>query len=185
MLSPCFLCPCGSNSHYENCCFLIINGSKKADSPKQLMRSRYSAYAMNNAQYIFNTYAKTTRIEQSIAEIKSSASSCQWIKLNVQHCSDWNNSEQLVNPPLPTVEFDAYYLTGNKVYQLSEKSRFIKEISDDEGQSIEEYKWFYLNGDIIKHSEIDTIKRNDLCPCQNNQNKENKKKFKKCCGNKI
>jgi SEC-C motif-containing protein len=149
------------------------------------MRSRYSAYAMNDAQYIFNTYANSTRIEQSITEIESSAESCQWIKLNVQHCSDWNNSEAVNNTALPTVEFDAYYLTGNKVYQLSEKSRFIKEISNGDGQSIEGHKWFYLDGDIIKHSEIETIKRNDLCPCQKNQSKENKKKFKKCCGSKI
>ncbi|MCJ8320503.1 MAG: SecC motif-containing protein [Colwellia sp.] len=144
------------------------------------MRSRYSAYAMKNAQYILDTYAKTPRLDQSIIEIESAGNSCQWIKLNIRQCSKWDDSAQEINTSLPTVEFDAFYLTDNKVYQLSEKSRFIKEAKND--QSTQE-QWFYLDGDIIKHSEIETIKRNDLCPCQKNQNKNNKKKFKNCCSN--
>jgi len=177
------LCPCGSNTLYENCCLTIINGTQKAKSPEQLMRSRYSAYAVKNSQYILDTYAKTTRIDQSLIEIESSENSCQWIKLNVRQCSNWSDSEQEIGTTLATVEFDAFYLVENKIYQITEISRFIKEMPCENSQSNEEDKqWFYLDGDIIKHSEIVSVKRNDLCPCQHNQNKEKKKKFKKCCG---
>jgi len=173
------LCPCGSNTLYEDCCLCIIDGKQLAKSPQQLMRSRYSAYAMKNTQYILDTYAKATRVNQSIIEIESAANSCQWIKLNIRQCSKWHNTEQEIRTSLPTVEFDAFYLTDNKVYQLSEKSRFIKEANN--AQPSEE-QWFYLDGDITRHDQVNTIKRNDRCPCQKNQNIKNKKKFKNCCG---
>lgn len=39
------LCPCCSGKNYEECCQPVINGTKKAETPVELMRARYSAYA--------------------------------------------------------------------------------------------------------------------------------------------
>ena len=36
-------CPCGSGKTYAACCKKIISGEKKAETPEELMRSRYSA----------------------------------------------------------------------------------------------------------------------------------------------
>ena len=70
------LCPCGSKNNQEVCCQAIIKGQQQAKTPEQLMRSRYSAYANNNAQYLYDTYANTSKSEQSIAEIAAWAQQC-------------------------------------------------------------------------------------------------------------
>jgi len=48
------LCPCGSNNKYKKCCAIYHKGAV----PKTallLMKSRYSAYASNQASYIIKT----------------------------------------------------------------------------------------------------------------------------------
>jgi len=153
-------CPCGLNKNFETCCSEIINGNTAATA-EQLMRSRYSAYATNNVQYIFDTYESASREEQCLDDIALWAKQCKWIALNVISTSTNGNKA--------TVEFSAKYLQKSKLYQLHENSRFIKTDGN----------WYYLDGDIISHTELAKIKANDLCPCNSG------KKFKKCCSTKI
>lgn len=47
-------CPCHSNKTYGSCCSPYHRG-KAAPTPLALMRSRYSAYALNLADYIQET----------------------------------------------------------------------------------------------------------------------------------
>lgn len=168
------LCPCGSDKKFSQCCELIISGKSKADTPEQLMRSRYSAYATNNAQYIFDTYALKSKQAQSIEEISAWAETTTWLSLEVSSCDPLSNekssnsiltSDLSTFQSLPTVEFNAMYLVSNTLWKMSETSRFVKEHD----------QWRYLNGDITEHNKIREIKRNDLCPCGS------EKKFKKCC----
>jgi SEC-C motif-containing protein len=48
------LCPCGSSVKYKRCCQRFHNGLAAA-SALELMKSRYSAYAVGVADYIINT----------------------------------------------------------------------------------------------------------------------------------
>lgn len=48
------LCPCCSGSSYEKCCKLFHDGALPKNA-LQLMRSRYSAYALNIPDYIIAT----------------------------------------------------------------------------------------------------------------------------------
>ena len=53
-ISPNTLCPCGSKTKYKKCCAIYHKGAV----PKTallLMKSRYSAYAVNNSAYIVKT----------------------------------------------------------------------------------------------------------------------------------
>jgi len=152
------LCPCGSNALFAQCCQPIIKNTHKANSAEQLMRSRYSAYAIRNAKYIFDSYAQISQQVQSIENIKTWAKQCKWISLQIIDTQTDNLTA--------TVEFCANYVQKNTLYQLHEVSKFI----------IENNYWRYLDGKIIAHCAIQKIKRNDPCPCQN------KKKFKLCCG---
>ena len=178
------LCPCGSTEPYNTCCLAIINGEKAPNSPEQLMRTRYSAYAMKNAQYIYDTYAQSSQRSQSINEISSWINSCQWLKLTIHHSSCFDSLIKTTqhNNVLPTVEFTALYLSDNKIYQMTEKSRFIQEISVKPVSDQNKKQWLYLDGKDIEHKAIAIIKRNDPCPCAINKNREVKKKYKKCCG---
>lgn len=149
------LCPCGSKRDYTICCQPLHNGTTHAATPEQLMRSRYSAYTLKDAKYIFATYAKSQQSSNAIAEIKDFANSCRFVKLTVL------NSEQ--NDELGFVEFKAHYFYQNLFCELHENSKFIKE----------DAKWCYLSGDITPVADI-KVGRNDECPCGSG------KKYKKC-----
>lgn len=53
-ISPNDLCPCDSGFKYKKCCRTFHQGTP-APSPEALMRSRYSAYALNKPEYIMQT----------------------------------------------------------------------------------------------------------------------------------
>jgi len=164
-------CFCGNQQPFEQCCSLIINGTDIAETPEQLMRSRYSAYATNNAKYIYQTYSLDSKNEQSIQEITSWAEQTQWLKLTIKHSDDIKNIDMLTDNKmsLPTVEFCALYIQNKTFCQMSEVSRF----------TLENNQWRYVDGDISEHIEMPPPKRNEPCLCQSN------KKFKHCCSSKL
>ena len=53
-ISPNDACPCHSGLIYKNCCQPLHKGAK-APIPEALMRSRYSAYALDLSDYIIKT----------------------------------------------------------------------------------------------------------------------------------
>ena len=55
------LCPCGSDESYRACCGPFHHGELQARSAEELMRSRYSAYAYGEADYLFRTWHPRTR----------------------------------------------------------------------------------------------------------------------------
>jgi SEC-C motif-containing protein len=56
-------CPCGSPA-YDACCGLLHRGEAQAETPEQLMRSRYSAYALGLTDYVWRTWHPRTRPPQ-------------------------------------------------------------------------------------------------------------------------
>ncbi|AAZ25047.1 YchJ family protein [Colwellia psychrerythraea] len=160
------LCPCGSSLPFNACCQLYITQQKHPSTPEQLMRSRFSAYATKNGQYVFDTYAASQRLKQSVTEIQTWADECIWLALKI-HESDET-----------TVEFSAYYVVDQTLCELREKSNF----------TIEQGQWRYIDGDITVHNEIVTVKRNEVCPCNNYPtawSTKRNKKFKHCCAKQI
>lgn len=198
-IQPCF---CGSNGDFSSCCQPFINKKMQVQTAEQLMRSRFSAYALGNAQYIYDTYAKSSQAAQSVKDINDWSESCVWIALKIYPTADRLNeaSEQYV-------EFSAFYITDHTLCELREKSRFILEENITAitviNRGIKEEstlntqlnntllntpplkQWRYINGNIIAHSELASIKRNELCPCNHYSTTwqlKKGKKFKHCCG---
>jgi len=163
-------CYCGSSQTFEQCCQKILSRNNKAQSPEQLMRSRYSAYATQNAQYLFETTAKAQQADQQLSEIAEWAKQTVWLKLVVHHADERdivsNKTTFDIKHP-PKVNFSAWYIHNKKYYQMTELSSFI----------IEDEQWKYSIGESLSHHELPLPKRNDLCPCGST------KKFKRCCGN--
>jgi len=119
-------CYCGSGKNFDNCCEPYIKGTLKAPTAQTLMRSRYSAYAVHNADYLWQTTAPKERRHHSKAAILEWAKTNQWLKLEVLNATE------------TMVEFKAYYLDGLLLARVHhEKSRFIKE--DD--------SWYYVDGE--------------------------------------
>lgn len=152
------VCFCGSKNNFEACCQPYILGVKHAPSAEALMRSRYSAYASNAFNYIFQTYAATQRAQLNLNDLKHDAENTHWLKLEVLSARQQTTTAQ--------VKFCAYYQLQNTFYKLHELSDFC----------LEDGKWCYTQGEIYDDSGAFKPQRNESCLCGSN------KKFKKCCG---
>ncbi len=119
-------CYCDSGLSFMECCQPYLLGVRKAPTAVALMRSRYSAYAVHNADYLFETTEPKERRNHSKAEMLEWAKSNQWLKLEVLKATE------------TTVEFKAYYLDGMLRAQVHhENSVFIKDGDN----------WYYVSGD--------------------------------------
>ena len=120
------LCYCNSQKQFKDCCEPYIKGQKKAPTAEALMRSRYSAYATHQADYLVTTTHVSQRALHSKADILLWATANQWQKLEV------------LNATPTTVEFKAYYLDSNKKQHIHhEFSTFVQE----------DGIWYYVDGE--------------------------------------
>ena len=118
-------CYCDTGLLFENCCELYLENDQKAPTALALMRSRYSAYATHNADYLLATTHVSERHYYSKAEILKWATTNEWHKLEIL-----NSSEN-------TVEFKAYFLNSNDKPQTHyEFSTF----------RFENSAWYYVDG---------------------------------------
>lgn len=54
-------CPCLSRLPYDECCGTLHRGDDLAPTAEQLMRSRFSAFAVSDADYLLATRHPSTR----------------------------------------------------------------------------------------------------------------------------
>lgn len=98
-----------------------------------LMRSRYTAYVLDNEKYLLNTWQLSTRP----AELDLESDDIEWSSLDILRTSAGTMLDDE-----GTVEFIAYYKrqgkSHNKKQQIHEVSRFVKENN----------QWFYVDGQI-------------------------------------
>lgn len=132
-------CPCGSGKPYSACCQAYHQG-KSAPSPESLMRSRYSAFVLEKADYLKSTWHSSTRPQHL-----DLADSPQWTSLQILSSGQSGNDGE--------VHFRAVYRVGNGWGYLEEKSAFVRE----------EGRWCYVGGEtsegVLKPG------RNQPCPC--------------------
>ena len=118
-------CYCGSDIEFQNCCEPLIKGLQKAATAEALMRSRYSAYATHEADYLVVSTQISQRKYHTKTEILNWATTNKWLKL------------EIINTTENTVEFKAYFLDNalqNHIHH--ELSTFI----------FENGSWFYVDG---------------------------------------
>jgi len=121
MLGELQACPCGEPISYDACCGRLHRGAEQAPTALALMRSRYAAYAVGDAEYVWRTWHPATRP----AEIELD-DDLTWTDLTVHDSGeDW-------------VEFTASYLAASGAGALHELSRF----------KVRAGRWFYLDGDL-------------------------------------
>jgi SEC-C motif-containing protein len=119
-------CPCGSGLPLGECCGRLHDGSATAATAEQLMRSRYSAFALGEAGYLLETWHPDTR--PRTLELDPAV---RWTGLDVL--------ATIGGGPLTsagTVEFRAHYVRDGDPGVQHENSRFVR----DSG------RWLYLDG---------------------------------------
>lgn len=132
-------CICGSNKTYDECCGAIIGAQRKASTPEELMRSRYSAYVRGDGRYLVLSTTKDNQHVEDARIIEEFSKSVEWLKLDILDVNDTH------------VEFKAYYREGSDIKVLHEKSNFI----------LEEGIWLYADGELYNSK----VERNESCPC--------------------
>jgi SEC-C motif-containing protein len=107
------LCPCGTGQSYVDCCGALHSGARTAATAEQLMRSRYSAFAVSDEDYLLRTWASKHRPASAGVD-----ASDRWLKLEILATE---NGGLLQNEGV--VEFRAHYVGG----VVHERSRFVRE----------------------------------------------------------
>jgi SEC-C motif-containing protein len=119
-------CPCGTGLPLTECCGRLHDGTATAATAEQLMRSRYSAFALGDREYLLATWHPTTRprtldLDRDVL----------WTGLDVVA----TRAGALLDRD-GTVEFHAHYVVAGRTGAQHETSRFLR----DGGQ------WRYLDG---------------------------------------
>jgi SEC-C motif-containing protein len=131
-------CPCGRRDPkgralaYAQCCGRYVDDFAKTPAPdaESLMRSRYTAFVRERADYLLATWHRSTR--PASLDFEPSA---KWLGLDVrtQPVRDADHAE---------VEFVARQRSrGGVATRMHERSRFVRE-SDGIHK-----RWYYLDGD--------------------------------------
>ena len=109
-------CPCLSGESYGTCCRPFHRGETLAPTAERLMRSRYSAYSVGDADYLLATWhprTAPTSLELDPAQ--------RWYRLDILAT---NRGGMLDTEG--TVEFVARYRLGGVAGQQHELSTFIR-----------------------------------------------------------
>lgn len=122
-------CVCLSGEPYTDCCGRFHNGGVEAATAEQLMRSRYSAFALLNAEYLRKTWHPDTA--PSDLELDPAM---EWRRLDILSTSRGG--------PLDTegsVEFKAHFRHNGERGVHHETSRFIRE----------NRRWYYVDAVML------------------------------------
>jgi SEC-C motif-containing protein len=159
-------CPCGTDLAFEACCGPLISGERQAPTAEALMRSRYSAYARKNTQYVVDSHDPETRADLDAEATRGWAERTEWLKLEVLATRAGGETDDTGE-----VEFVARFRDErDREHSHHERSTFIRR----------DGRWYYQDGVTPQKTPVTRampkVGRNDACPCGSG------KKYKKCCG---
>lgn len=93
------------------------------------MRSRYSAYALGNAEYVLATWHPSTRPADLTLPAPGTPHATRWLRLTVHNHAQLTATEAQVT-------FTATYREDGRAHRMEECSRFV----------LEDGRWFYVEG---------------------------------------
>jgi SEC-C motif-containing protein len=128
-MRPTDACPCGSGEPFGRCCLALHRGERQAATAEQLMRARYSAYAVGDLDYIWQTWHPRTRPAALTPD-----GGLAWTGLQILGTVDGGPEDQTGE-----VEFRAHYREERRSGTLHERSRF----------AVRARRWFYIDGDLF------------------------------------
>ena len=118
-------CPCLSGLTYDECCGRLHRG-EGAQTAEALMRSRFSAFAVGDVEYLRRTWHRRTRPDDLALD-----PDVRWYRLDVLAATDGGPGERA-----GTVEFRAFYRSSAGAGSQHETSRFVRASGE----------WVYLDG---------------------------------------
>jgi SEC-C motif-containing protein len=170
-------CPCGSELEYDYCCGPYLGGETNPPTAEALMRSRYTAYARGEIDYIANTLAPEKHGDFDRAATTAWATQARWLGLKIHFVEGGRPGDTE-----GVVAFVATYERNGKTIEHHEVSQFRR---GDRGE------WLFVSGDTSGRAADRRLRapppqavrrsspkvgRNDPCPCGTGR------KYKMCCG---
>lgn len=131
-------CPCNNKLLYHKCCKAYHDGAMP-ETALQLMRSRYSAYALNLCDYIIQTThpenpSRQANLDNWRRELKEFSTHTRFVLLEINEFIDGDNQA--------FVTFTANLIQNGEDLSFTEKSTFEK-LGD---------RWLYRDGELQNKS---------------------------------
>jgi SEC-C motif-containing protein len=146
-------CPCCSGQTFDRCCGRFISHCALPENATLLMRSRYSAFVLEDRDYLLETWHPDFRPAQLQLD-----GGIRWLGLEII-ASEGHGEKSLV-------EFEASLLAMGEVSALHERSDFV----------LQQGRWLYTSGEqLAPRTAPWKPARNQDCPCGSGL------KFKRCC----
>ncbi|MBM9460558.1 hypothetical protein JK386_11645 [Nocardioides sp. zg-536] len=126
VVEPDAACPCGAPATYAACCAKFHSGEQLPATAEELMRSRFAAFVVGDADYLLATWHPATRPEDLDLD-----DDVRWLRLEVLATEGGGPGERR-----GVVEFRAHHEHAGRPGVLHEVSRF----RHDGG------RWLYVRG---------------------------------------
>ncbi|MCX5941275.1 MAG: YchJ family metal-binding protein [Cyanobium sp. LacPavin_0818_WC50_MAG_67_9] len=111
-------CPCGGFL-YASCCAPLHRGERQAVTAEQLMRSRYSAYALGEVEYLLQTQPSPVPLARRCRELLASLGQRHWQRLQIITVTAGGGDDLS-----GTVTFEAHYVAAGQRGVMRECSLF-------------------------------------------------------------
>lgn len=158
-------CPCTSGLTYADCCELVHENLGSAKEASDVMRARYSAYALGRIPFLHDSLLASERDSFDEDSAKEWAAQADWVGLEILETEKGELQDSV-----GTVEFKAYFNQDGDAHEHHEIAKF-KKVNG---------AWYFVDGSMPSAvtivNEGPKVGRNDPCPCGSG------KKYKKCCG---
>lgn len=129
-------CPCGGSpagAAFDDCCGPLMSGERLATTAVELMRSRFTAYALADGDHLYRTWHPATRPSHVDTDPW-----VHWVGLTVVDVEEGGAADDA-----GVVEFRARWVAGEgstrQRGELHERSRFQRRAG----------RWFYLDGESV------------------------------------
>jgi SEC-C motif-containing protein len=161
-------CPCGNPAPIAECCGPYLDGTRLPPTAEALMRSRYTAFATGNVDYIHDTHDPATAGELDREATRAWSEKSEWLGFELI-AADGGGADDDAG----TVEFVARYRLQGSEHRHHETATFTKI----------DGRWFFADSRMAPQEpfrrSVAKVGRNDPCPCGSG------KKYKRCCGGAV
>lgn len=147
-------CPCQSTRDYDQCCAPFHRREALPANAEQLMRSRYTAYVLQNIDYLVETTVPAQQPLLDRAAMGAWAAQSTWLGLTI------HRHKPHIKPHHAQVEFTAHFAENGAAGEHRELSAFVQI----------DGRWYFIDPTV----PLPSMKSPCLCGSTH--------KFKACCG---
>ncbi len=124
-------CPCGSGLPYKECCGKLHSGEKIAQNPEELLRGRFSGYALGVGEYVRDSWHPDFRPNLTPKQMVSDLKKMKLTKLEILDTKIEGNTGK--------IDYIARFRIGVRYGALHEAANYVYENG----------KWFYTDGKVF------------------------------------